>query len=225
VNGQLAIHFLDEVLGRHAGVALAFTWLAGVVVAGIIYRGLRVQRLALEQSLGALRFELEEARLDRPSGWDRPPPPPQNNQPRLQFDMELDAYRRLWPRVTELHQAIGSFLRAIELRENASEKRLAARKAAAAVRETSDAIMPFCSEDVEQMTATLLERYVHIHLTACAYLDGSTREQLRALNRTEPVTIGVLREYIRAYYESQARQELTALSREIRHRLSSLCGA
>ncbi len=226
VNGQLAIHFLNDILGRHAGLALAFTWLAGIVILAVIYRSHRAQKLSLEQTLGALRFELEEARLDRPSAWDRPPPQLQSTgQTSLQFNMELDAYRKLWPRMNELHQAIGSFLRAIELRDNAAEKRLAARKAAAGARETIDAVMPFCSGDVEQMTATLLEKYVHIHLTACAYLDGSTREQLRALNRSEPVTIEVLHEQARTLYETQVRQELTALSREIRHRLSSLSGS
>lgn len=227
MNGQQAIQFVDAFLGRHAGLALALTWLVGVLVVAILYRRHRAQEIRLEQGLGALRFELEEARIEQnpTPGWDNPPPQQApETEPRLQFELELEAYRKLWPHMNELHHAIGDFLRAIELRDNAAERRLAARKAAASARETADAIMPFCSESVERLSATLLDKYVHIHLTACAYLDGSTADQLRALNRSEPITIDVLREQARTSYDGQCKQELTALARAIRHRLGSLGG-
>lgn len=231
MNSPLTIPFLDGFIAQHTGSALALTWIVGLIAIIMVARYQQAQRKLMEQSLGAMRFELEEHRLDLP-GIDGEPRSPAkagtalNSEPvsSLQFELELDSYRKLWSAMQSLHQSLGAFLRAIEVREDAAEKRLAARSAAMKVRELADNLMPFCAEHVEQLATGLLEKYIHIHLTACAYLDGNGEGQLQAAQRSQPVTLDTLREQTRTVYEHQGKQELMALGRAIRSRLSSLTG-
>lgn len=147
-----------------------------------------------------------------------PTPRPLN---RMQADLELQAYQKIWASVRELHDKLGTFLRAIETGESLADSRMAARTAALKAKDCAQRLRPFYPENIETLVFQLIDNEVHMHLSACAYLDDSPElpgenggDQTRSAYQS-------LRDESKLIYDGECRQQLNALVQSIRYRLSN----
>lgn len=87
------------------------------------------------------------------------------------FRTERAAYEAVWPKVWQLYDKIGLFLRAVESGEPAGELRLEARNLALDARNLLNRNRPFFSAKVEELVSRLIDTEIKAHLAACQYLD------------------------------------------------------
>lgn len=195
-----------------AGAALVLAFLA--LVASRRYRNRCQGDLDYtRQRLDILWREMDELRVEHFNGTDRPASeaPPQEPD---RLAIEKSAYDRLWPLICDLHDKLGTFLRAAETGEAASDSRLQARNAALEARTTLNYVRPYCSAQVDDLATRLIDQEIKAHLAGCQYQDlrnetghqeGGEREQLQ--------------QKFRLLYDGECRELMNQLIDVIRRRL------
>ncbi|WP_097459265.1 hypothetical protein [Mangrovitalea sediminis] len=212
------VTLLDGTLGRFAGLALLLTWVVGGLLFLWLRRLQRQEHEELSQTLRTLRYEIDEGRQMFSMSQSAMSGQPSRNGSRVsrpQYEMELEAYRDIWNAISELHRALGLFLRSVDNRERVDEYRQHARVAAKEARDVSGRLIPFYHESIEPLVTALLDRYIYLHLSACSYLDGQSGE---SLPEQQGVTLAILRERTRALFDEEAQHQLMELARAIRRR-------
>ncbi|SDW36082.1 hypothetical protein [Marinobacter mobilis] len=165
------------------------------------------------QRLDILWREMDELRVEHFNGSSRPvsettPPDPER------LAIEQAAYEKLWPLICDLHEKLGTFLRAAETGEAASDSRLQARNAALEARTVLNTVRPFCYAHADDLATRLIDQEIKAHLAGCQYQDlrsetgnqeGGEREQLQ--------------QKFRMLYDGECRELLNQLIEVIRRRM------
>ena len=227
-NGDLLTATSQVFLQFGAWMLLAVAVLGAM--AGIwLYRNQSERQRDMQRELQALRYEIDDHQMHprRPTGqaggqgsgqMSTPMSGHTSTQPvqahgtltaqapakplnRMQADLELQAYQKIWASVRDLHDKLGAFLRAIETGEPAGDSRMAARTAALKAKDCAQRLRPFYPENIEAVVFQLIDNEVHMHLSACAYLS--------------------LRDESKLIYDGECRQQLNTLVQAIRYRLSN----
>lgn len=141
-------------------------------------------------------------------------------QHRMHAELELQAYQKIWSSLRELHDKLGSFLRAIESKDGIAETRLAARTAALKAKDNAQRLRPFYPENIEALVFQLIDNEVHMHLSACAYLDANDNQQDRNSDKAN-AAYQSLRDESKLIYDGECRQQLNTLVQAIRYRLAN----
>lgn len=128
--------------------------------------------------------------------------------------IEKAAYDRLWPLICDLHEKLGTFLRALENQEPANEGRVSARNAALEARTALNQVRPFCHNRVEELATQLIDTEIKAHLAGCQYQE---------LQRSGDVEEGghemeVQHQKFRLFYDSEAPELMNELIETIRRR-------
>lgn len=204
----------------------------GVIGAIWLYQHLSSQQRALQRELQSLRFELDDQRLqprgpglganpDNRSQGQAPVPAQPKPFNKMQAELELQAYQKIWASVRDLHDKLGNFLRAIENGDSPADSRMAARAAALKAKDCAQRLRPFYPENIEALVFQLIDNEVHMHLSACAYLDGNN--ELPTKNSRDPSSSAYqsLRDESKLIYDGECRQQLNILVQSIRQRLAN----
>lgn len=202
----------------------------GAVTAFLLYRQQVNRQQELQRELQALRFEIDDQGM-QPQTQRReqtqengqnlsvtPPPPRPLN--RMQAELELQAYQKIWASVRDLHDKLGLFLRAIETGEPSADSRLAARNAALKAKDCAQRLRPFYPENIEALVFQLIDNEVHMHLSACAYLDNDEEAMERNSRDQASSAYQSLRDESKLIYDGECRQQLNILVNAIRSRLA-----
>tara|TARA_R100000322_G_scaffold90497_3_gene56251 strand:- start:1536 stop:2393 length:858 start_codon:yes stop_codon:yes gene_type:complete len=139
---------------------------------------------------------------------------------RLHAELELQAYQKIWASLRELHDKLGSFLRAIESGEGISETRLAARTSALKAKDCAQRLRPFYPENIEALVFQLIDNEVHMHLSACAYLDAHENVKSGKAEKSDSAYQS-LRDESKLIYDGECRQQLNTIVQAIRYRLAN----
>lgn len=202
----------------------------GAATAFWLYRYQANRQRDVQKEMQALRFELDDQRM-HPRRANSLPVQSQSQSPaavppaktlnRVQADLELQAYQKIWASVRDLHDKLGHFLRAIETGEPSADSRTAARTAALKAKDCAQRLRPFYPENIEALVFQLIDSEVHMHLSACAYLDGNN--ELTGKNSRDQTSSAYqsLRDESKLIYDGECRQQLNALVQAIRYRLSN----
>lgn len=155
-------------------VAGALVCLIALVAFIVLFRQVRRQQEEvdyLERRINTLWHETDAQQVG--DDGDRPDAAPADIRPRAGISAsERAAYDTLWPLAWELHDRIGTFLRAIDHHEPISDPRLAARHAALDLRRETNRLRPFIDADIDHLLHQLLDAEVKAHLAACQFLDN-----------------------------------------------------
>lgn len=220
----------------------------GAITAFWLYQRQNSQQRDLQREMQALRFQIDDQHMHTddqrmqprgPSltatpdrGPQRPPmlpaspaatPPPVAQGPvnRMQAELELQAYQKIWPSVRDLHDKLGNFLRAIETGDTHEDSRKAARAAALKAKDCAQRLRPFYPENIEALIFQLIDNEVHMHLSACAYLDNNDEPQTKAAREKSNSAYQSLRDESKLIYDGECRQQLNILVQSIRQRLAN----
>ncbi|WP_323753488.1 hypothetical protein [Marinobacter sp.] len=170
---------------------------------------------ALKQRIDSLWREIDDMRVvdfNQPLGGNASDQGAALEQER--YHTEKTAYDVIWPKVWQLHDRLGVFLRAVEAGEAANDLRLEARQAAIEARTQLNQCRPFCSETVENLASRLIDTEIKAHLAACQHLDLKKD----AANAPSTHDLHVFQEKCHALHDDEARELLTQLASSIRHR-------
>lgn len=231
-NGDF-ITAASQAFVQYGAIMLVALLLLGLAAAAWLYQRQNRQQVELQRELHALRFELDDQRMQpRGPGLDGssnrnqasgPLPIAGQGRPynRMQAELELQAYQKIWASVRDLHDKLGTFLRAIETGESHAESRAAARAAALKAKDCAQRLRPFYPENIEALVFQLIDSEVHMHLSACAYLDGNNELPSKNSRELAGSAYQSLRDESKLIYDGECRQQLNLLVQSIRHRLSN----
>ncbi|SFM37625.1 hypothetical protein [Marinobacter zhejiangensis] len=166
-----------------------------------------------KQRLDTLWHEMDDLRVEQFNGSGRPTP---ESSP-LDSDrlgVEKTAYDRLWPLVCDLHDKLGTFLRAAETGEAASDSRVQARNAALEARTVLNNVRPFCSAHVDDLASRLIDHEIKAHLAGCQYQDLRDETGNQAEGERER-----LHQKFRLLYDGDCRELMNQLIEAIRRRM------
>ncbi len=169
----------------------------------------------LKQRIDSLWREIDDVRVvdfNQPLGAKAPDQLSALEQER--YRTEKAAYDTIWPKVWQLHDRLGVFLRAVEAGEAANELRLEARQAAIEARNHLNQNRPFCSETVENLASRLIDTEIKAHLAACQHLD----QKKEVSNAPSTHDQRVLQDKCHTLHDGEARELLNQLASTIRHR-------
>jgi len=170
---------------------------------------------ALKERIDSLWREVDEMRVmdfNQPLGTKASDQGLALDQER--YRTEKTAYDTIWPKVWQLHDRLGVFLRAVEAGEAANELRLEARQAAIEARSNLNQNRPFCSETVENLASRLIDTEIKAHLAACQHLD----QKKEVANTPSTHDLRVLQDKCHTLHDGEARDLLNQLASTIRHR-------
>ncbi|MEX2365998.1 MAG: hypothetical protein WD601_05295 [Pseudohongiellaceae bacterium] len=219
----------------YGGLILVIVIILAVIAAFWLYQNQNSRQQDLQRELQALRFELDDQRMEPrgnslapanrsnqgPGLGAAPPPPSSRALGRMHAELELQAYQKIWASVRDLHDKLGTFLRAIETSDSPTESRMAARTAALKAKDCSQRLRPFYPENIEAQVFQLIDNEVHMHLSACAYLDGTKELPTKGSRDQTSSAYQSLRDESKLIYDGECRQQLNALVQSIRHRLAN----
>lgn len=215
----------------YGGLILIIVIVLAVVAAIWLYQHQNSRQHELQRELQALRFELDDQRmtprgngLSPANGQNQgtvPAAPPSKALGRMHAELELQAYQKIWASVRDLHDKLGNFLRAIEASDSPTESRMAARTAALKAKDCAQRLRPFYPENIEAQVFQLIDNEVHMHLSACAYLDGNRELPTKGGKDQTSSAYQALRDESKLIYDGECRQQLNALVQSIRHRLAN----
>lgn len=201
-----------------AGAALAFALLAVVALTRFRTRNEEDQE-QMKQRLDTLWREMDELRVEQFNGASAE----KTDNSRLDPDhlaIEKAAYDQLWPLICTLHDKLGTFLRAVETGEPASESRLSARNAALDARTTLNNVRPFCYERIDDLATQLIDMEIKAHLAGCQYQDLRKETGNQEEGEREH-----LHQKFRMLYDGESRELMTQLIEAIRHRMIKRSGS
>ncbi|ROU01508.1 hypothetical protein EB809_03345 [Marinobacter sp. R17] len=139
----------------------------------VLFRQVRRQQEEVDYLERRINTLWQEADAQVGGEGDKPDAPSVDVRPRAGVSAtERAAYDTLWPLAWELHDRIGTFLRAIDHHEPISDTRLAARHAALDLRRETNRLRPFIDADIDHLLHQLLDAEVKAHLAACQFLDN-----------------------------------------------------
>lgn len=195
-----------------AGLGLLLALLALVV--GRRYRQRCQESLDYtRQRLDIIWRDMDELRVEHFNGGAHPAAemPPQDSD---RLAIEKAAYDQLWPLICDLHEKLGTFLRAAEAGENASDSRLQARNAALEARTTLNQVRPFCYAHVDDLATRLIDQEIQAHLAGCQHQDLRNENGRQVESEREQ-----LHQKFRMLYDGDCRELLTQLIEVIRSRM------
>lgn len=203
---------LDSHLGLLMTAAAIIILLIGIVILSRFRQAMLSRYATLQTRLDTLWHEMDYLRLQAPEAETGAVAPADRSAlVSQQFASEKAVFEQLWPVIWDLHDKLGTFLRAVESAESATDSRLAARTAALHARATINSLRPFYDGQLDDLLTRLIDADIKAHLAACQYLDhrhSGTSESPEGH-----------REKFRLIYEGDARDLLNQLVSVMRRRM------
>lgn len=197
-----------------AGTALVVALLAIIAIVRLRSR-IDEDQEQTRQRLDTLWREMDELRVDQFGGSKGALPDTEHHTLDPEhLAIEKAAYDQLWPLICSLHDKLGTFLRAVETGEPATESRLSARNAALDARTTLNNVRPFCHERIDDLATQLIDMEIKAHLAGCQYQD--LRKETGNPEESEQEH---LHQKFRILYDGDSRELMNQLIEAIRRRM------